>query len=123
MSGKSQALWYVAGFLLALFWKYFCWVYIGMFRLKKGFAVSSREWFEMTTIDAKVSWIATVALVWTIGTVYVKQIGIAWLFGGVLAGVPVCDPIAFLLGVTAEYTAPALLKYFCSKIPFAKMPE
>lgn len=120
---QSQVWWYVGGFFAALIWKYLSWVYVGVIRQKKAFGACSREWLEMKTIDSRVSWLATIALVWVIGTFYIKQIGLSWLFGGVLQGIPVCDPMAFLLGVLAEYTAPALLKFIASKIPFFKTPE
>jgi hypothetical protein len=77
---------YFLGAILALAWKYTRWIYIGMCRLKKPWKMASREWFELQTIDSKASWIATIACVWVIGTMYIKQIGLAWLFGGVFVG-------------------------------------
>jgi hypothetical protein len=109
---------YLAGALLALAWKYISWCYIGTRRMKKSWRQSSREWFELQTIDAKVSWLATGACVWAIGAIYIRQIGLAWIFGGALTGLPVFPEMAFLLGVLAEYTAPAILKWLATKIPF-----
>jgi hypothetical protein len=114
---------YLFGAFLALVWKYASWVYIGVVRNKQRFGTSSRAWFEFVTIDARVSWLATIAGVWVIGTIYIKQIGISWLFGGVLAGLPVIDSFCFFLGIIAEYIAPALLKWLASKIPWMKIPE
>ena len=121
MESQSQWMFYLAGAFLALFWKYFSWVYVGVCRKKQSFAASSREWLELTTIDSKVSWIATAAFVWVIGTVYIQQIGVSWFLGGFLSGVPVVNSIAFALGAVVEYSAPAALKWIVSKIPFAKM--
>jgi hypothetical protein len=112
---------YFAGALAALTWKYIWWIYVGMRRKNQAWWPATVCWFEFVTIDAKVSWLATVGCVWVIGALYARQIGLGWIFGGALTGLPVFPEMAFLLGVLAEYTAPALLKWIATKIPFLKV--
>jgi hypothetical protein len=121
MQHRSEWVWYICCAVLTIVWKCFVYCYIGVVRMRKPLKQCIREWFELVTIDSKVSWLATILFVWVIGSVYISGIGIDWLFGGVLAGIPVCNPIAGLLGVLAEYTAPAGIKWLASKIPFMNL--
>ena len=77
------------------------------------------EWFEIVTIDSKISWLVTIFAVWGVGTIYITGTGLNWIWGGRLAGIPVCDPLAGLLGILAEYLIPAAFKWGCKKLPFS----
>jgi hypothetical protein len=118
-----EAWFYLAGALAQLVWKFCKYVFIGMHRMKRSFKDSATEWFELVTIDAKVSWLVTGSFVWVIGAIFVKQIGIDWLLGGVLSGIPVMDCTAFMVGAFTEYAAPAAAKWMWSKLPFSKVPD
>lgn len=100
-----------------LAWKFLQYTYIGVRRLKRPFKDCAIEWFELVTIDAKVSWLVTGSFVWVTGVLFIKQIGLSWLGGGLLLGIPVLDCTAFMLGVLAEYAAPKLAKWMWSKLP------
>jgi hypothetical protein len=107
--------WYLLGAFMALFAKYSTFLFIGLSRKGQKFLPTSKAWFEIVTIDSQVSWLASVAVVWLIGAMYIRQIGISWLFGGALLGLPVFREMCFLLGVLAEYVAPGFLKWLLVK--------
>jgi hypothetical protein len=109
-------IWYMAGAIATLLWKWQRYVYESKGR---GIAwwPATKEWFEITTYKSKVSWIATFALVWFVGGCYIHQIGLSWLMGGIFLGMPVMPSGAALLGVLLEHLAPAFLKWIMGKIP------
>lgn len=110
-------IWYLAGAIATLAWKWqrFCYE-------RKGAGIpfwkASREWFELITFKSKMSWAVTVGIVWAVGAVAVEKTGADWLFGGVFLGMPEAPPFCFLLGALAEMTVPALAKWICGKIGY-----
>jgi hypothetical protein len=116
-------IWYLAGALLTLVWKWqrYCYESKG-----KGvpFWKASREWFELITFGSRMSWAVTIGIVWVVGSVVVEKSGAAWLFGGsILVDMPVTPPFLFLIGALAEMLCPAAAKWICSKIPFANQSD
>lgn len=107
--------WYIIGVIAALAWKCrrYCYESKG-----KGISMgkATREWFELETIGSKVSWITTIAIVLVVGTAAVDKIGAAWLFGGILLGMPVTPPFMFMTGSMAEMIAPSVAKWLYSKM-------
>jgi lipid-A-disaccharide synthase-like uncharacterized protein len=117
---SPELKWYIGCAVLALAWKCFQYCYVGTLRLGKPLKQCQREWFELMTIDAKVSWIATLLGVYGLGTVFVAGVGMDWvnsLTGGILSAVPVQNWTAGLLGIAAEYIVPNLFKKLVEKYP------
>ncbi len=117
MAMRSEAWFYAVGAMAALAWKFSQYVYVGMRRQGRPFKDCALNWFELVTVDAKVSWLVTGSFVWVTGVLFVKQVGLSWLGGGLLLGIPVLNCTAFMLGVLMEYAAPSLAKWLWGKLP------
>lgn len=117
MEHQAEWLWYLAGAICCLLWKWQRYCYES-----RGHGISfwkaSREWFELHTFGSQASWVATIGVVWVIGAVYVDRVGVEWMFDGILKFIPVHVSFAFLLGVLAELSAPAAVKWLATKLPF-----
>ncbi len=105
---------YLAGALLALTAKWWYWCRTGQ---KAGTPVwtSTKQWFDVTRTEDQVSWLATVAIVWCGGYVYLARVRVGWEW---VEARPVAVPFAFLLGIVMEYTAPAAFKWGVGRLPF-----
>lgn len=107
--------WYLFGALVTLAWKWqrYCYESKG-----KGisFGDASKEWFELVTLKSRVSWGATMGVVWALGTVIVDKVGASWLFGGVFMDMPVAPPFLFTAGALSEMTVPSFAKWIYSRI-------
>jgi hypothetical protein len=114
---QHETLWaiYLIGAILTLTWKWLRYCLTGVYRLKKGFWKSSREWFEIVTLDSQVSWITTIAAVWFLGSVVIDRVGLNWFIGGGFVGIPNTKSFAFLIGSMSEMLAPALVKWITAK--------
>ncbi len=116
----SNWFFYFLGFIGTLAWKWQRYCYEG-----KGAGVpfwqSSRKWFEITSFESKVSWFATIAVVWIIGSIYIGEINLKPLLqdlGIQIPEIPVNRPTSLLIGVLAEFGAPAIAKKLLAKFNF-----
>lgn len=113
----QEWVFYLAGAVLTLAWKWqrYCYESKG-----KGipFWKASGQWWEFTTAGSQVSWIATVGVVWLIGSFYIDKVGLDWLTGDtrkLFEGIPLNASTAFLVGGMAELLSPMLAKKLLSK--------
>lgn len=107
--------WYLFGAFVTLVWKWQRYCYESKGR-GVPFWEASKDWFEFITCKAKVSWAATLGVVWAIGSVVVDKVGAAWLFGGVFLEMPVAPPFLFAAGAISEMTVPGFAKWIYSQI-------
>jgi hypothetical protein len=129
MHRHDQWLYYILGALLTLVWKWQRYAYSmkgiqtanpdGTLNPPIKFWQASKKWFELETFGSQISWGVTIGVVWVLGALFIDRIGVDWLFGGILASVPVAAPWLFLFGSISEMTVPAVAKWIASKIPFA----
>lgn len=103
---------YLAGAGLTLTWKYVR--YVLQRPIGKSVKQVTLEWmFEPSNANAS-SWVATVAVVWVVGGIYIDRV--AFLFGQELTGVPLHPSVAFFLGVIAEMLAPTAVKWTIKRL-------
>lgn len=110
-----QWIWYIAGILITLAWKWQRYCYESKGR-GIPFWKASREWFELETVGSKVSWGATWGGAWLIGTVLITREGADWLFGGLLANAPNIPPMIFFVGAVQEMIVPAVMKWIVGRL-------
>ena len=104
---------YLAGAVLVLALKLLFYVYNSS-KFGKKWHQSLAEWFFEKSGNNAVSWVATIGIVWLIGSAYIDRIGLDWILGEhlqeKLQELPVINSMAFVLGCFAEYLAPSALK-------------
>jgi hypothetical protein len=82
--------------------------------------MSTCEWFSLDLMSDQISWLATIAVVWAGGYLYLSKVRFGWEW---LDQFPIAVPIAFLLGIIMEYTAPAAFKWILGKLPFGQVNQ
>jgi len=119
-------LWYAAGILLTLAWKWQRYCYAMKTRPGDGeaqpsnnppvgFWDSSLEWWKSETLGSQVSWGATLGGAWVIGFAMINRSGMESFLGGAFMSVPNVPPMIFFIGSVQEMIVPALMKWIVRK--------
>jgi len=116
-TATSAWLFYLLAALLTLAWKWASWCHTGKKTLQKGIWISTKEWFDITLFEDKLSWITTIGVVWIFGVIYIDRVTWAWF--GWIQEIPIHEAVAFFFGSLMEFVAPAAAKFVLSKIPYA----
>ena len=105
---------YIIGILLALLWKWFCYVRTGWaMDPAKTTGASTKEWFLEPSLNNGASWATTFGVLWVFGDCYINGVQ---LLGPWLNAIPVVKSVSFLLGTLTEYLVPGMTKWVINKI-------
>lgn len=113
---KSLWIWYCAGALSALLWKFLCYYRVNH-RMGKDLLTCADEWIFEKSPENAVSWVATVLVVWCAGVTFISDIAFFW--SDFIKQIPEHPAFVCLLGYLMEYAAPNVFKWILGKTPWA----
>jgi len=100
-------LMYSAGVLACLLSK--MGVYVKRHAGASGVWGATKEWFDVTVVEDKVSWVVTIVVCYLLGLSYIENITFGFFeITGFLPSLPKHSAVAALVGFLAEALAPGL---------------